>query len=225
MKSYQLSDKEQIILKSVITNEIEDIGSAGEDFFAELVLQEISIKEYIDEHIILAKKFDIDFWNTVKLYTNHYLYNRLMSLYEGKTIREFIETYEIPDYAKSKHLIKAADTYKNKIATNNFNNELEKLKNQIEVIENKIEDNDDFVLDNEFKKLNEIILSQYKEVYEYLHSFFNTEINNEKGEEKIHLQLKELSKLKNRINDIQAQAGNESNEDIRDIMFPDGEDD
>lgn len=106
-----------------------------------------------------------------------------------------------------------------------YNEEIEKLKNDIQEIEDKIEENEDFIFDEEFENLNDNAIAQEEEIRENLKSYFARDVINEKTEALVHKQLKELSKLKNRINDIQAQAGKVSNEDIMDMMFPDGEDD
>lgn len=106
-----------------------------------------------------------------------------------------------------------------------YNEEIEKLKNDIQEIEDKIEENEDFIFDEEFENLNDSVITQEEEIRENLKSYFERDVINEKTEAKVHKQLKELSKLKNRIIDIQSQAGKVSNEDIRGMMFPDGEDD
>jgi hypothetical protein len=106
-----------------------------------------------------------------------------------------------------------------------YNQEIEKLKNDIQEIEDRIEENEDFIFEEEFENLNDSVIAQEEEIRENLKSYFDRDVINEKTEALVHKQLKELSKLKNRITDIQSQAGKVSNEDIRDIMFPDGEDD
>ncbi len=106
-----------------------------------------------------------------------------------------------------------------------YNQELEKLKNDIQEIENKIDDNDEFVFEDEFETLNDAILAQHDELFEDLNAYFDKDVINEKVEELVHKQLKELAKLKKRINAIQSQAGKESNEDILGFMFPDGDED
>ena len=106
-----------------------------------------------------------------------------------------------------------------------YNEEIEKLKNDIQEIEDKIEENEDFIFDEEFEILNDSVIAQHEEIYEYLKSYFDKDVISEKTEILFHKQLKELSKLKNRINDIQAQAGKETNDDILNMMFPDSDED
>ena len=97
MNTYQLTENESSILQYIIVNEINDLATTDIEFYNDLIKQEISIKDYIDERIMLAEKFGLDFWATIKVYSSHYFLQRLLYLYEGKSMREFMETYEFSE--------------------------------------------------------------------------------------------------------------------------------
>ena len=97
MESFNLTENEIQIIRLVLKNDIEDLARE-DNFFDENT--DLSPKEYIDERIVLAQKFGIDFWNIVDLYCHDYFSERLKALYSGKTPKEFLETYETPSEAE-----------------------------------------------------------------------------------------------------------------------------
>lgn len=92
MTTITLSDVDFKILRSLIQNDMTDLAEDG-DFFEQ---NECNPKEYIEERIALGRQFDLDLWKVVRVYCADFASERLKAIYNGKTAREFLETYEIP---------------------------------------------------------------------------------------------------------------------------------
>jgi hypothetical protein len=99
MKNYLLSEKELKIIQTIIQHDIEDLINTGDDYFDDLLKQGIAIKEYVNDRIELAEKFEVDFWLNVRLFGNDFTTKRLLALYNEIPISDFISTYKIPSEA------------------------------------------------------------------------------------------------------------------------------
>lgn len=92
MHTVQLSQNEFEIVRSVIVNDISDLA-ASEGFFDD---PKINAKDYIDARVSVANQFGLNFWKVVALNNSDYELRRLLAIYEGKTRREFLESYDHP---------------------------------------------------------------------------------------------------------------------------------
>lgn len=92
MTTIELSEKNIEIIKSIIQNDVYDIG-LDVSFFED---PSINAKEYIDDRIELCSKFDLDFWSIISIYNNHFQLKRLEAVYNGEDLNDFIANYEIP---------------------------------------------------------------------------------------------------------------------------------
>ena len=92
MATVELSEKDIEILKSIIQEDVNDIAE-DVSFFEDLKLNP---KEFIDDRIELCKKFDLNFWSIVGIYNSYSKLKRLEALYNGETLKHFLENYEEP---------------------------------------------------------------------------------------------------------------------------------
>jgi hypothetical protein len=92
MKNIALAQSQYEMLSDLLKDDIQNLANCPA-FFQQCG---IDPKEYIDERIVLCRLFEIDFWNIVEIGCPHTVLERLKALYEGKTIKEFLESYEEP---------------------------------------------------------------------------------------------------------------------------------
>jgi hypothetical protein len=90
MRTFHLDKKAILIVQELIEKDIENL--AEEPSYFEQV--KVIPRDYIDERIKFAMKFDLDFWRIVLQNCGDYHLDRLKALYEGKSMSEFIETYD-----------------------------------------------------------------------------------------------------------------------------------
>jgi hypothetical protein len=76
----------------LLKKDAEDIASQPE-FFSECGYNP---NQYIDERIALCTIFNVDFWHTIDLGCNHFVYHRLKALYDGQSLEDFTNNYVKP---------------------------------------------------------------------------------------------------------------------------------
>lgn len=100
MTNHSLTAKELESIQFIIEKDISIWINENKAYFEELLKENDSIKDYVDEYVTLANKFDIDFWRTVRLNGNDFSIKRLEALYKGESLDEYYHNYEKPSEAE-----------------------------------------------------------------------------------------------------------------------------
>ena len=103
MRRLDLHKNDFIYIQYLLKEKIEDI--ALEISFYEP--NNMNQRYFIDEIIVLCKKFDIDFWQYVNDFCSDHEGKRLKAIYEGKHFLDFTENYKMPsEVERAKRFLK-----------------------------------------------------------------------------------------------------------------------